>query len=337
MHKSAIIGLGNIGMEYDVTSSTHPESHTMAYALDGHFQLICAMDVQPEKEQTLHRFSPGTEFYTDLRAMFETHPDIDLVSICTPPKFHLLNLEYLIRQTKIPYIFCEKPLISSVGEMDSFRELLNVREITVVPNLSRRWNPGIQAMREKILSREYGALQKVMVRYTRGIYNTGAHLFDLIRWCGVEISEVQVVDKVHTTSEADGEETFSFVFRADDGIHGYAEAFDDTQYYCFDIAFYFSSGAIVFKYSGDDILYYKTAPHHLYPEFPELKLEVHNQHVLSVSCLKYAIEDWHKVMAYGFSPRCDWQDAVYPLLVARALEESYETGGKAFVREDFLS
>lgn len=33
-YKTAIIGLGNIGMEYDITSANHPEAHTMAYVLN---------------------------------------------------------------------------------------------------------------------------------------------------------------------------------------------------------------------------------------------------------------------------------------------------------------
>ncbi len=325
-YKAAIIGLGNIGMEYDVTSSTHPESHTMAYALNDSFQLVCAMDVQEEKKQILYRFSSGTAFYTDIEKMFKNHPDIDIVSICTPPQVHLSNLEYLIRHTDVPYIFCEKPLISSLDELTSFKNLLEFRKVMVVPNISRRWSHGIQTMRDKVVAGAYGELQKVFVRYTRGIYNTGAHLFDLLRWCGVEISQVQVIDKVYTTSEKEGEASFSFTFNNDHNIRGYVEAFDDTQYYCFDIAFYFSKGKIDFKFSGNDILYYSVGRHHLFPEFPELTLETQSNDVLADSCLAGAMENWTEIISGRGTPRCSWEDSIYPLCVARALESSYKTG-----------
>ncbi len=331
-YQSAIIGLGNIGMEYDVTSPTHPKSHTMAYILNNSFQLVCVMDVQPEKERTLHHFSPGTAFYMDIQCMFEEHPNIDIVSICTPPQLHLDNLEYLIRHTSVPYIFCEKPLISSLDELPALKKLLNVRNVMVVPNISRRWSPKIQEMKDKIVSGAYGVLQKVFVRYTRGIYNTGAHLFDLLRWCGVDISEVHVIDKVYTTSEAEGEKTFSFTFHASNDIRGYAEAFDDTQYYCFDVAFYFSRGKVDFQCNGNDILYYSIGPHHLFPRFHELKLEMQAHNVLVDSCLTHAMEEWKEIIDGVRTPRCSWKDAIYPLRVAKALEKSYETGKATFVQ-----
>ena len=326
MHKAAIIGLGNIGMEYDVTSATHPESHTMAYVLDDVFELVCAMDVQPSKAEMLHRFSPETKFYTDIQVMFESHPDIEIVSVCTPPQWHLQNLEYLIRHTAVQYIFCEKPLILSLEELPILKELLNFRKMIIVPNLSRRWNPGIQNMREKIVSRYYGTLQKVMIRYTRGIYNTGAHLFDLLHWCGIKLAKVKVLDKVYTSSEREGESTFSFVFHGADGVSGYAEAFDDTQYYFFDIDFYFSNGKIAFRNSGDDIFYYSVAEHHLFPQFSELRVDTHICDVLSDSCLAYAMSDWKKIINREIAPRCSWQDAISPLCIAKALEKSYGTG-----------
>ena len=325
-YKTAIIGLGNIGLEYDITSSNHPESHTMAYVLNHSFELVCAMDVKPEKEQLLHRFSPLTSFYTNIQTMFEEHSDVVLVSICTPPQWHLSNLEYLIRHTNIPYIFCEKPLISSLDELATFKSLLKIRKVAIVPNFSRRWNPGIQAMREKIVSASYGVLQKVLVRYTRGIYNTGAHLFDLLHWCGVDILQVQVLDRVYTTSEEEGELSFSFAFNASNNIKGYVEAFDDRQYYCFDIEFYFSKGKVEFKYNGNDIIYYSVGTHHLYPKFPELHEEMSIHDALSDSCLALAMEDWSKVISGEIMPRCSWKDAVYPLCVAQALENSYRLG-----------
>lgn len=333
MYKAAIIGLGNIGMEYDVTSATHPEAHTMAYVLDEGFELVCAMDVQLSKAETLYRFSPETKFYTDIQGMFEAHSDIEIVSVCTPPQWHLQNLEYLIRHTAVPYIFCEKPLILSLAELPRLKALLDFREITIVPNLSRRWNPGIQSMRDKIVSQHYGTLQKVMIRYTRGIYNTGAHLFDLLHWCGIKPAKVKVLDKVYTSSEREGESTFSFVFHGANDVRGYAEAFDDTQYYFFDIDFYFSNGKIAFRNSGDDIFYYSVGEHHLFPQFPELRVETHTCDVLSDSCLAHAIKDWRKIMNREASPRCSWQDAIYSLCVANALEKSYGKGDWVSVQD----
>lgn len=325
-YKAAVIGLGKIGLEYDVTSLRHPESHTLAYVLDDGFQLACAMDVQQDKRKMLHHFSPTTKFYTDLSTMFVDNPDVDLVSICTPPRFHLHNLEYLIRHTNVQNIFCEKPLISSLKELSVFKELLSFRRVTIVPNLSRRWNTKIQSMREKIVSEQYGKLQKVIIRYTRGIYNTGAHLFDLLHWCGINILRVQVIDEVYTTSDQEGEKTFSFTFFASDGVRGYAEAFNDTQYYCFDIDFYFSKGKISFQYNGNDILYYSVGKHHLFPQFPELELENSVHDALSESCLAFAMKEWKGILGKTAAPRCSWQDAIYPLLIAGALEKSYQSG-----------
>jgi predicted dehydrogenase len=233
-------------------------------------------------------------------------------------------------------IFCEKPLVSNINEAKKFQILMsNHRDCKVVPNISRRWNPGLQRVSDCIKNKEYGTLEKIHIRYTRGIYNTGAHLFDLLKmWTSSQIKDVQVLKKVYTSSEKEGEPSFTFFFEQEDGVYGYAEAMNDEQYYLFDIDLFFTEGKIEMKSSGDEVLYYGMASHHLFTGYRELKLEKSDKNLLAEPCLSNAVTNLVGGLSDQNKPLCMAEDAIYPLYVAEALLKSYENNKKESVSYD---
>lgn len=327
-YKAAVIGLGKIGLLYDFEPGrTRPASHVLAYADNPRFDLVCAVDGEPSRRDSLCRAAVETAFFPSLEAALESRAldGVDVVSICTPPQSHYELLSRLIAGNVGRVIFCEKPLVSSRREAALLRELTKDHsEVVVIPNISRRWNPGLRRVTQAVAGGEYGAPQKIQVRYTRGIYNTGAHLFDLLRmWTGEPIRRVAALGQTFTTAEP--EKSYSFYFEQDSGITGYAEAVDDRPYYLFEVDLYLSEGKIEMRSSGDEVLYYRTRPHHLFEGFQELKLVRHEMGLLADPCLQYAVENIGDFLQGTERPLCKMEDAIYPLLVAEALEKSYET------------
>ena len=337
MWKAAVLGLGKIGLMYDFEPGRNsPSSHVLGYHLDKNFSLVMGADPELQREAYLREVAPETAYYTEAReGLCRTQPDV--ISICTPPHLHLSQIKDIFETVRQPrLIFCEKPLAMNRAETLAVRDLCAKHPQTVlVPNISRRWSTGLRKVTEAWQTGEYGQLQKIHVRYTRGIYNTGVHLFDLLHmWTGQKIKNIQVLKKVSTSSEMENEPSYAFFFEQKDGVYGYAEAVDDRQYYLFEIDLYGSRGKIEMRCSGDEVRYYRTTSHHLFAGFEELQIVREEQNILSESLLGRAVRNLAGVLAGVEQPACKINDAIYPLYVAEALERSYANGAEEKVDDD---
>lgn len=337
MWKAAVLGLGKIGLMYDFEPGrSAPSSHVLAYHLDKDFDLVMGADPELRREACLREVASEAAYYAEAReGLYQTQPDV--ISICTPPHLHLSQIEDIFETVRRPrLIFCEKPLATNRTEACALRDLCAKHPQTVVvPNISRRWSSRLRKVTEAWQGGEYGRLQKIHIRYTRGIYNTGAHLFDLLHmWTGQKIKTVKVLKKVFTSSEMENEPSYSFFFEQEDGVYGYAEAMDDRQYYLFEIDLYGSQGKIEMRCSGDEVRYYRTASHHLFAGFEELQMVREEQRILSESLLGQAVRNIAGTLAGAEQPSCRIDDAIYPLWVAEALEGSYKNESEEQVDND---
>ena len=321
-----MIGLGNIGLLYDFESQRpHPSAHVLTYEQSSSFQFVCGIDSDETKKLLLKKIAPDAKFFLSLEEAIdkEIFCNVDIVSICTPPSTHMEILENLVKCGIGRIIFCEKPIVSDIEEIDRLNNLMKkYKDVVIVPNISRRWNTGLRRVKDAVSSGSYGRLEKINIRYTRGIYNTGAHLFDLIKmWSGSPIKRVMALSRSQTSAEP--EQSFSFYFELENGVTGYAEAVDDRKYYLFDIDMYMSEGKIEMRNSGDDMSYYKVKKHHLFEGFKELTLDRQERNLLTDACLKNAVKNLEEVLKGKECVYCTVTDAVYPLYVAKALERSY--------------
>jgi predicted dehydrogenase len=258
--------------------------------------------------------------------MLQQHP-ADIFSICTPPGRRVEIIKKIIDMASPRLIFCEKPLANSLAEALKLAALLEKTHCTLVPNLSRRWNSGTYRVLDVIRRAVYGELQKINIRYTRGIFNTGSHMFDLIRLYAGDVRRVQALGRVLTSSDADQDPSFSFAFSTAGGAAGFAEAFDDHQYYMFEMDLYFARGKLEVRHSGDEIGCYGTGPHPLFPEFASLRQDRVEKGFLAESSLANAYDHIVRVLDGREDPLCTVADGLFPLYVAHALLRSYNNNG----------
>ena len=334
-YRTAVVGLGKIGLLYDLEPQRpHPSTHVFAYEENPAFQVVCGIDGDPSKKEYLKKASPGALFFADLEAAGKhgALDDIDVVSVCTPPAAHLETLRFLLERDIGRILFCEKPLVGNTQEADELRRLMEQNPgKLLIPNISRRWNPGLRRVTACLQDGEYGKLRKIHVRYTRGIFNTGTHLLDLLKmWTGVPVKRVWTA--ADTDTSAAPEKTYSFWFEQKDGVTGYAEAVDDRGYYLFEMDLYLADGKIEMRNSGDDILYYGTGKHHLFEGFRELCLLRHDAALLSDPCFRGAVKNLEHCLQGREEAFCGMEDALYPLYVAEALERSYHTKNTEEIR-----
>lgn len=104
------IGVGIIG------AGTIARAHLQAYqAWPGECQVVAVADVEPSRAQELAQAAGGARWYTDYRELL-AQPDVDLVSICTPPYLHAPMAVDALAARK--HVLVEKPMAASLEECD---------------------------------------------------------------------------------------------------------------------------------------------------------------------------------------------------------------------------
>jgi predicted dehydrogenase len=325
MYTAAVIGLGNIGLMYDFDPKRErPSSHALAYDMNDRFHRVVGHDLQKKREESLVQLIPNSGFYEDVREMLISEAP-EVVSICTPPEQHLSNIEEVLEHSDPKVIFLEKPVAQS-HELNRLIEVSRQSKTVFIPNLSRRWNTGIQDLTSTIRNRKYGDLITLNARYTRGIRNTGSHLLDLINLFAGRIDKVHTTRLVSTSSENEGDPSYSFFFNTEKLIHGHVDAFDDRNFYMFEIDLFFERGKVEIRLSGDQIIYYQVAQHPLFSGFLSLKVEKQCEHLLKESNLQNAIQHIVNVIDKTESPIVSLEEGVAPLLIGIAIEKSFVSG-----------
>ena len=89
----------------------------------------------------------GVQPVTDLDEVL-ADDEIDVVDLCTPPHLHRAQVEAVLRAGKD--VFCEKPLVGSVAEVDELAAIAAETGRTVMPILQYRFGHGIQKLRRVV-------------------------------------------------------------------------------------------------------------------------------------------------------------------------------------------
>jgi predicted dehydrogenase len=118
--------------------------------IKGYQELPELFDVKVLCDVNLERASPVAEKYgiREVAANFDQvcrRPDIDVIDICTPPAFHLEQIELAVKAGK--HVICEKPLVGSLAAVDAVARLANKSDRRVMPIFQYRFGHGLQKLK----------------------------------------------------------------------------------------------------------------------------------------------------------------------------------------------
>lgn len=192
--KFGIIGCGRIAQRH-------------AEHIDRTGKLVATCDIVPAKAEELAG-KYGAKAYTSVTDMLSAHPEIDVVSICSPNGLHA---EHSIQSLQAGFhVLCEKPMALSVhdcGAMINAAERANRRLFIVKQN---RFNPPVAAVKRII---EEGRLGKIYSAQLNCFWNRNneyyhnswkgtkaldggtlftqfSHFIDLLYWMVGDVKEV---------------------------------------------------------------------------------------------------------------------------------------------------
>lgn len=252
IYRAALIGCGNIGAGVERYSPViQPWTHAGAYHANPRIEFAAVVDTDPAKLEKTKTNFPEISLFTSAREMMELiRPEI--VSIATPTGTHAAVLQEVASfQPKV--IVCEKPIAYSNEDGISIIEACKSRGILLFIHHIRRFDPLIREARGRLS--EIGDVIQANGRYTRGIFNNGTHLIDLLRFFLGEVVEVTAVRNPLTETFTDLKDDMNvdgFLF-FQSGARAAIQSHDSNDYSMFDYDFYGRRGRILLTHFGFDI------------------------------------------------------------------------------------
>jgi len=123
----AVVGLG-IGREHIAALRQLPDNYKL--------HTLC--DLNEELGQSLCQEISGAHFTHDLEVVFKS-TEIDIVDICLPPHLHLTAILKTLESGKTAV--CEKPLVTSLAELDQLERTVKRTGQQVFPVFQYRFGP----------------------------------------------------------------------------------------------------------------------------------------------------------------------------------------------------
>ena len=180
-----IIGLGQIGMGYDLAldPATAVYSHARAFSLHPAFELLGAVDPSAT-QRVLFESHYGQPTYSDTENALKENA-ASVVVIASPTVEHCGVLSTVLLHSKPKAILCEKPLAYDLAEARKMIETCEDAGVELFVNYIRRADPGAIEVKCRIESNAIAAPIKGVAWYSKGFLHNGSHFFNLLEfWLG---------------------------------------------------------------------------------------------------------------------------------------------------------
>jgi len=204
-YKVIIVGLGSIGLGYDLDNDSLNEVRTHAKAFQTHddFYLAAGVDCNIEKRNIFEKQYKCKSFSSIDNALSEIQPEI--VVIATPTKMHFSNVKDVIKKFKPIIILCEKPMSYDLDEASEMVSLCKANNVKLYLNYIRRSDPSVKKIKKMIDTGVMSTPIKGVVWYSKGFLHNGAHFYDLLKfWFGSMVSS-KIINSGRRINDSDFE------------------------------------------------------------------------------------------------------------------------------------
>jgi len=247
----SIIGAGNIAGGFDEKKSSDSSgifSHAGAYTKSGKFILKNIFDVDKQRVEEFKEYWEVENIVSDESDIINTYQDI--ISICSPDRFHFQTLKNIILNKSCKTIFVEKPLGLNLSQIKEVYELSLNSDINIVINFQRHFDSSydmVKQMKTDILT--------VNAYYIKGLNHIGITMVDTLTMLFGYPDSVYSYNKVFNNEIKDF--TYEFIiFYKDFNITIKTIDKIDYSYHIFDIDILLNNRRIVFTDNGNSMIEY---------------------------------------------------------------------------------
>ena len=207
-----IIGLGQIGMEYDYNHIDNSVIYTHAHAINQHsnFRLLAAVDISSNQRKRFEECYSLPAYDNIELCLKRFQPD--LIVIAVPTELHCSIIEEVIKFAKPKVILCEKPLAYKLDEAKNIVKMCKEKSIKLFVNYMRSVDKGVLEIKKRIDDGKIKVPIKANVWYSKGLYNNGSHFVNLLNfWLG-DINSTSIINHGRSLKNFDHELDFKIEY-----------------------------------------------------------------------------------------------------------------------------
>lgn len=284
---AAVIGLGRIGLGYDLTSSPGDVlSHSKAFLRHPGFELVGGADPDAANRDAFEKFSNRTAWSVASEMLQALKPQV--IAVASPTSTHLAMVETALSVRPLA-IVCEKPLAVTEAEGQRIVDACKDAGVMLCVNYMRRFDPALQAVGRDIRAGIFGDIFKGTLWYSKGLLHNGSHYLDiLLDWLG-PVADLDILDPGPETTMAGPEP--DVLFRFTSGCSLYALAAKEENYSLIDLDLVGTRGRLRYTDLGCSLERWHTAADPLFPGYTILNRET------STAQPDLAHYQWHVVEA----------------------------------------
>ncbi|MDA7489776.1 Gfo/Idh/MocA family oxidoreductase [Candidatus Pelagibacter ubique] len=251
MYSCLIIGLGNVGMGYDLNSNSI-QSHSKAVNFHKKFVLSGAIEINKKKRQLFEKkYKKPT--YTSIKSTFKLlKPQVIIISSYSQNHLHVLKEIFYYHKPKI--IICEKPLGSNFDESRKIIKICRKNNSKLFVNYVRLSDPGVIRIKNKINSKKIKTPVSGTVYYNRGTLNNASHFLNMLQFWFGKVRNSQLIDKGERFSNSDFNSTFVISFeKANFIFQPTKQEITNTNF----VEIFAKNGRLLYKNGGQSIIWQK--------------------------------------------------------------------------------
>lgn len=212
--EAVVIGLGQIGMGYDLGTDPRVRVATLARAFAEHpdFDLAGGVDSSAERRELFATYYARPAFSNIAAALEEVAPAV--VAIAVPTEAHHAVLLEVLQVPGIRAILCEKPLSYDLTKATEMVELAARAGVLLYANYMRRCDRAVIEVKRRLLYGEIAGPVKGVCWYSKGLFNNGSHFLNLLQfWLG-EVTGFEIIDQGRLWSGHDPEPDLKVCFES---------------------------------------------------------------------------------------------------------------------------
>jgi len=231
-----IIGAGQISAFADTPGDKNTLSHAHGIFQNPALKLAGFVDLDLNKAQQATERWGGQAFNDTIEALTLTKPSVVVIATHDESHYSLLiqiaNLKELT-QPFLKLVIVEKPLTLHSNEAQEIASLYQSLALPLLVNYSRRFLPGIQALRHRTLSGEFGALLSGNAYYGKGLLHIGSHMLDCIQFLTGQIQSSMGLSSIEDFTKVDP--SISGILHSESGAFISLHAIDCRLYTHFEL------------------------------------------------------------------------------------------------------
>jgi predicted dehydrogenase len=210
--RTLVVGLGQVGMGYDLTldAGVYIYSHARAVSLHPAFELVAGVDPNAHARDLFERTYSRPAF-PDVESAGRSQP-ADFAIIASPTPLHAKILDELLATVRPSIVLCEKPLAYTLRDAVAMVRDCAAHEVKLFVNYMRRSDPGVVEVKRRLDCGEIGTPVKGIVWYSKGFLHNGSHFFNLLEYWLGEFQSAAVIDSGRKWGGADTEPDLRAIF-----------------------------------------------------------------------------------------------------------------------------